>query len=442
MAWRYIAQRILTGEILDYDLPLITDGPAWALSGAGSLAAKISPDVGALRADDGELLLQEWGTAIYAEVDGVIGWGGILISSDFADEEWSIEAAGFSTYPHGIPYQGDYQHIDIDPVAAFRELWRHVQDHPDGNLGLEINAPDTPVRIGTGARLKLKIDVDPLILQLLHPWIPEWLEYGVEVPVRDLLPWLPPDWEIAFPEDPLPIIKDFVKNVLPDEYKDLAEIPKELTFVKADPYALVWWEATDAGTEIDNLAKATPFDYIERHFWDGDKIRHTLDVAYPRHGRRREDLRFVQGDNVSKVVSFKATGDDYANEILGIGAGEGRSVVHRSTAVRDGRLRRVAVYTDKAVRNDGRLDSLIRDELENRSGLLDIDSIDVIDHPNAPIGSWELGDDVLVSADVPWLGEVDLWCRVVGWKLTGDHTATLTLARSDSFHYGGTEDGS
>ena len=63
--------------------------------------------------------------------------------------------------------------------------------------------------------------------------------------------------------------------------------------------------------------------------------------------------------------------------------------------------------------------------------------MDVMDHPNAPLGSWQLGDDVLVRADLPWLGEVEVWVRITGWSLTGESTATLTVQRSDLFRYGG-----
>lgn len=353
--WRFIAQRATTGEFLDMELPLHRDELRWDLSGAGALRGTVTPDIGTLRAPDGRLVLEEWGTLIYAEADGEIRWGGIVVSSAFDGASWKVEAAGFATYPHGLPYTGSYSKPGIDPAAVVKELWSHIQGYADGNLGVVVTGDSTPARTGTAE----------------------------------------------------------------------------------EPYELQWWEAPDVGSEIDQLAQETPFDYAERHFWDGEEIKHELRIGYPRLGRRRDDLAFVQGDNIAQVVTPDLDGELFANEVLGIGAGEGPLSIHRTTAVRDGRLRRTHVYTAKDVSAVPRMDALIRNELQRRLQTLTISTVHVRDHPNAVIGSWEVGDDVLIQATLPWLGDVDLWCRIVGWTLTSDTTAALTLARSDSFTYGG-----
>ena len=130
-------------------------------------------------------------------------------------------------------------------------------------------------------------------------------------------------------------------------------------------------------------------------------------------------------------------GDDYANGVLGLGAGEGKGALQRTVAVPDGRLRRLAVYTAKDVSSPARMDALLQRELRRRQDTLEITSVTVRDHPNARIGSWSLGDDVLIQATIPWLGDIALWCRIVGWALKTESTATLSLVRSDSFTYGG-----
>lgn len=358
--WRYIAQRATTGEFLDMELPLRRDALQWALSGAGSLRGSVSPDTGALRAADGRPLLEEWGTLIYAEADGEIRWGGIVVSSGFDGAVWQVEAAGFATYPHGMPYSGVYSQVGADPADAVRHIWGELQGHPDGNLGVSV-VGSTAARIGT--------------------------------------------------------------TVSPDDSS-------------TGPYVLNWWDAVDCGQEIGSLAADAPFDFTERHTWSGDSITHEIVVGYPRLGRRRTDLAFIQGDNISEVVTPTLDGEDFANEVVGIGAGEGSKAVRRTTAVRDGRLRRASVYAGKDVTSPARMDSIIRGELQRRGQTLNIRAVTVTDHPNAPIGSWDVGDDILVQAIIPWLGEVSLWCRVVGWELSGEHTATLSLVRSDSFTYG------
>lgn len=211
----------------------------------------------------------------------------------------------------------------------------------------------------------------------------------------------------------------------------------EVVEFEAGPYVLDAKEAPDLGDEIDSLAKEAPFDFEEIHEWNGDAIRHRLKIGYPRLGRRRTDLAFVQGDNVIDVVSPSLNGDNYANAVIGLGAGEGPTMVYRSTGKRDGRLRRTFVYSDKGIRSDARMDTRIAAELRRRMLLLEISSVDVRNHSHAPIGSWALGDDILVEAEIPWLGEISLWCRVVGWSLLDEDTARLSLKRSDSYTYGG-----
>lgn len=371
--WRYIAQRVLTGEFLDWDLPLHRDTLQWDLSGPGSLQGSVSPDTGTLRASDGRLLLEEWGTYLYAEADGQIRWGGIVINSGFDGATWKIEAAGFATYPHGIAYAGDYSQIGVDPADVVAHLWAHVQSFTGGDLGVTVTGSKTPVRLGT-----------------------------------------------------------------PPKQNNFTTGSGQVVSFESGPYTLQWWDAPDVGEEIENLAKETPFDFVERHTWSGpNTVKHEIQLGYPRLGRRRSDLAFIQGDNIDQIVSPQLDGDHFANEVVGLGAGEGKGAVHRSTAVRDGRLRRSYVYSAKDVSSVSRMDALIRDQLQRRHNELQIDAVSVRDHPNARIGAWDLGDDVLIQATIPWLGDVALWCRIVGWELNTDHTAILHLARSDSFTYGG-----
>jgi hypothetical protein len=123
---------------------------------------------------------------------------------------------------------------------------------------------------------------------------------------------------------------------------------------------------------------------------------------------------------------------------MGLGAGEGRAMLRRETSVRDGRLLCDYVYSDKSITDTARLDALIAAELNARRAAIRITSLEIIDHPNAPLGAWQLGDDILVRAEVPWLGEIEVWVRIKGWTLTGEHTATLDVERSDFYRYGGT----
>lgn len=201
---------------------------------------------------------------------------------------------------------------------------------------------------------------------------------------------------------------------------------------EAGPVKLNWYTTDDLGKEIDDLATETPFDYHERHYWSGDTIVHKLDFGYPRLGRRREDLRFVLGENIMLIPSVSIDGDEYANEVMALGAGEGRDMKRALVAKNDGRLRRVAVVDDKSLTTVDKATSLARKELNRRQGLADITEVTVRDHPHAEIGAWVVGDEIRVQGELGWQ-DIDVWCRVISSTISPEEgdAAQLTLLRSD-----------
>ena len=155
MKWRYLIQRAATREWLDTDLPFTrTAGPQWELSAAGSLAGTVAPDLGGILAADGMPLLDEWSTLIHIETEGVIRWSGIVISSKFVGSQWTVEAAGYATYPFGIPVGGAWALAKVDPAQIVRDLWAHMQSYPDSDLGVVVEG-STTLRIGTESTAKL-----------------------------------------------------------------------------------------------------------------------------------------------------------------------------------------------------------------------------------------------------------------------------------------------
>jgi len=477
--WRYLLQRATTGEWLHTDLPLTrTSGPRWELSAAGSLAGTVAPDLGGMLAADGKVLLDEWSTLIHVEADGVIRWSGIVISSKFSGSQWKVEAAGYATYPFGIPFGDEWGLAKIDPAQIVRDLWAHVQSYPDSNLGVVV-AGSTTLRIGTDSTAKLKAattaweaakaayDAANKVLKARQ---------ATETAARKVYSTLVADRtaknaaltaakktgnpaaiaaaQSAYNQakaaasaqktvvDQRAATKKAQAEVVAplkatlDVRAEAKRAAKEAEDADGGGYKLEWWNTPDVGDEIDSLARETPFDFTEFHAWDGDDIAHTITVHYPRAGRRRDDLAFVLGENVTAITDPVRDGDKFANEVTGLGAGEGAGSLRRTTAVRDGRLRRPYVLAAKDVSKATRLDALIRDERIRRQQPLTVPSITVRDHPHAQIGSWQLGDDILVQATLPWLGDLSIWHRVVGWELVTEHTARLSLERSDSFTYG------
>lgn len=357
MTWRYIAERVRTGVVLDVDVDLVPDGPPQReLSGPGSFTFSVPLQEDPTVAEDGQPVIDDWSTAMYAELNGRIYWGGLVTDTRPSGDRLAVTCAGFAGYPSGQPYLSTtaFPAPTVDVFDVVRVLWAHLQGFPNSGLNLVVDTHDSGVKVGTTAQ----------------------------------------------------------------------------------PYALVWWDATDCGGEIDNLARATPFDYTEEHTWNAARngIDHRLHLAYPRIGGRREDLRFAAGENVAVLPAPDKLSDDYANAVWGIGKGEG-SLSERVGASFDDklRLRRVTVLTDKGL-TSAQLQPIVLREVARRRAEWQVGSLVVMDHPNAPLGSWQLGDDIPVTLDQPFMPRTTLWHRVVADQMDPDKgIATLTLVRTDAY---------
>jgi hypothetical protein len=367
-SWRFYAQRAVTNVILDRDVPLTLSAPPHRdLSGPGNLDAVVTPELMAQIASDGRPLLDEWSTIIYAEADDQIRWGGILQSLSYEGSTAVCNFAGFTSYLSGIPFLGN--------ISA----------------GLATTS-------GKTTTISPQVDTFDVVRSI-------WSHVQAQ------------------PDGNLGMVVDTEKSGIMLGAKD-----------GTDPYQLVYWEAPDCGQEIDTLAQTAPFDYTETHSWtDATKtaVHHQLNLGYPRLGRRRTDLRFVQGENISQPVQPSMMGTDFANEVYSIGKGEGRKALRSRMVQRDGRLRRVYVMNQTGVGSQARLDTSTRTQLKARTQAARAMLVAVREHPNAPVGSWALGDDILVKATLPWVGDFSAWHRVVGDDMQPNGESILTLVRSD-----------
>ncbi|WIE54234.1 hypothetical protein [Curtobacterium sp. MCBD17_003] len=483
MTVRYIAQRATTRAFLDFDVPLlsISRPPTWELSAAGSFEATISPDLGRSTAEDGKPLFDEYGTILNIEEDGEIRWRGLVTEVSYKGSECTVSVSSMGTYPHGIPFLDAWQLAQIDPAEIVRRLWAHVQSFPDGDLGITVTG-STPLRIGSFSTMDLQTATDNYtsakatytsenakLSTLRQSTTDARKQYSTLVTQRTAAnaaltaaKKTKDKAKIAAAQasaDQASAACDAQQNVIDQRQaaadaqetvvkqakaaSDAAYAAKKAAAAtkKEDggAYTLSWWESPDVGDEIRSLASDNNFDWTERHSWNAtrDAISTEIVVSYPRVGRYRDDLRFVQGENITLPLEPDADGDDYANSVIGIGAGEGAASLRRTTAVRDGRLRRVTVLSAKDVKSSGTLDKRIAAELSAHRNVLQVDSITVRDHTNARIGSWQLGDDILVQATLPHVGDFKIRHRIVGWSQPSDTTAELKLERSDSFTYGG-----
>lgn len=194
-----------------------------------------------------------------------------------------------------------------------------------------------------------------------------------------------------------------------------------------------WWQTLDLGSEISSLASNTPFDYRMGLSWDGSRIKKHIYLGAPRLGVRRQNLRFMVGENLFVHPEIRFDGDDYASDIWAFGAGEGRAMVKDLNQRNDiGRLRRVVVVQNKALRTRQQVVSLATKEKTKRTAAQDISQIIVHNHPNARLGSYNVGDEILVQSDTGWSAGLYMWVRILQIKLNPDtEVCTLDVIRSD-----------
>lgn len=214
-----------------------------------------------------------------------------------------------------------------------------------------------------------------------------------------------------------------------EEVKFTTENGDEVNF-QTGPYTLQWWKDEDLGKSFDDLALETPFDYLVAHAWAGESISHRMRLGYPTIGRRRDDLRFQVGENIRDTPEVFYDGDEYASRVVVLGAGEGRKMIRGSHDRSTGRLQRTAVVVDKSLRNKKAANAAAVRELSARLGDEDIDTLTVLDHPHAPIGSYAPGDEILIRSRHGWTQGIELWVRILTIITEPENnTATLTVAR-------------
>lgn len=366
---RFIAQDVLTSQFLHWDLPIRDAEITYVLSGSKSITGALSPEFPEIA----DLGLTPRNTWIHAEEDGQIRGSGILQPGSLEGDSLKIDCAGFASYPHLIPYRGEYSVIGEDTLNIVRHIYSHVQSFPSGDLNVTLDPLLSGVKLGTQKK-------------------------DVEFETSS-------GSDVAF---------------------------------ESGPYELNWWTSKNCGQEIDELAKQTPFDFLERDRWNDDKteVLHHVQFGYPRVGGKKQNLTFTQDTNIVEVIPIAEDESLYCTEVHVLGAGEGRKRVQGSyVGSTSSRVRVPVVIEDSSYTTVARARAAAEAEYHRRQATTGVESI-VIDarHENAQLGTFSEGDDILVQAKVPYLGRIALWHRITEYATSENNAkAVLKLRRSDTF---------
>ncbi|MCX4666445.1 hypothetical protein OG453_07155 [Streptomyces sp. NBC_01381] len=208
----------------------------------------------------------------------------------------------------------------------------------------------------------------------------------------------------------------------------------------AEPWHSRWWENPVLGDLLDDLVKdPNSPDYTCGTWWDHNHqpVRR-IRLGYPRLGARRTDIAFGSGINIIDSTPVTYSADEYAQVVIATGTGEGRAQQRAIEAVRNRRLRLEHLIELPDVRGRDVLAQRAKAERAWRQNLGQVEEITVRDHPSAPIGSWQIGDDVQVSVRDQWTNWSG-WCRITGYTIRPDtsqgETATIQLEPAGAHQY-------
>jgi hypothetical protein len=382
--WRYYAQRQRgTGpaqEFLHNELRVQDVQITEQMSGPDQFTGLITPvdlTVRNPRTDQDEpLILPERGTFIHAEHNGDIKYSFLLIGTGMSGPNLSLDGSGVTTISKNIGYPRAITFIDADPLDVIRHMWEVIQQDQDSDIGMVVDDyTRTDALVGKSP---------PLVGQVAS---------GTDV----------------------------APAVTSDDSK---------------PYELNWWTTHDLGGEFDRLCEEHGIEYRVRSRWNDDKtqVLHFLQFGYPSIGIRRTIPRFVVGENIQTMPDLSRDGDEFANHVVVLGAGEGSAMIRGEARRRDGRVRTMVTLDDKSITDQARADRVARLELARRQQLTQITDIVVRNSGLAEFDAWGVGDEIRVQGMTDW-SPFDLWVRVLNRTIRPDNPDLVAarIMRTDWF---------
>jgi hypothetical protein len=384
MTWRYLAQRVTTGQWLHPALPLTDVAITRALSATGSLSGDLSAWMADEIAEDGLPLLDPWSTAIWAEDGHQIRGGGILHGLDFDGDTVRVDVAGVSAYPRGMPWRGKgVSYLEADPLDIWRACWADLHGRDLGDFYVTTDDLASPVRVG-----------------------PRDYWHHEESGMSSHASRWNPEAETDAPD----------------------HAPEGWRYVEAQPVWLSPWATPDMSATMRQMIEQAGVDWLESSQWtdlDRSAVAHHIRLGAP-IGARREGLRLVVGENVTAVPSGWIDGDDIADEVQVRGAGEGQQMVMGTALQSTHRLPRVAVIKDPSATDRDIATMKARRRLPDYAGAPQVSKLAVRDHPNAPLGSFDVGDWIPLIAKGGWL-RFDGWVRVDRITIRPERLALLEV---------------
>lgn len=199
-------------------------------------------------------------------------------------------------------------------------------------------------------------------------------------------------------------------------------------------------DRVDCGDYINKLARDIPFDYFEESSWNDTKtgINKSIRLAYPNGGLDQSTLVFRLNENVLTAKQKNEAEIQWVSGLTMKGWFPQKEYYSEFVNADPGRYRRVMDETDVRLDSNERAAAWAHRKLTRRQVPHYYESITIDPyHPNAPFGSFDVGDIITVSGPMAWVGDnVTQRHKVMamGWD-EGKHTLELRLMAEGAFNY-------
>lgn len=195
----------------------------------------------------------------------------------------------------------------------------------------------------------------------------------------------------------------------------------------------------DCGDYLEALARDIPIDYWERSSWNEDysAIHKSIELAYPHGGINQVGLRFALNENIIDAQPKTAAEMEWASGIVIHGWFPAKMYDNEFINSDPDRYRKVVKEDDVHIDSRERSAAWAHRQLSRRQVPYMWESITIDPyHPNAPLGTWDVGDTILVQGRMPWHGRVKQEHRIIGWGWDVDtNKLEMRLMAEGQFNY-------
>lgn len=369
---RFFATRLNgdgTETLIEDNLPLSGVSLTNELSAPDSITCSLRPEIPWLQRD-GRPILIPWSTAIYAEEEGTIRLGSIVSAVRPKNDTLGVETIGFTSYIKGMPWANSTRkYYNIDPANLIWRIWKTVQEHPYGNLGLQVDEITTKVKVGVKVT-EVKNKAGTITTE------------GKDEPI---------------------LLADYATS-------DLAQVQDELLEAGSIDYREKHTWAAD-GSIQHRMELGSP--RLGRRRTDISFDTRVNCATVP-------ELEMDVEDYASEVLLLCAGEGD---KMVRAHARNPNVTRLRKVHVRDAKhIGRLATAQNSAA-------AIVK---SLNSDFTDVSQIEVVDHALAPAFSWEVGDEVPLVGPTGWGGYIEQFVRILAQTYSPEsNVIQLQVVRSD-----------